>query len=59
MFWRDLVAFTWSIETMDGRDAVCAMLSDHRALQIKARLEGIATQVHKPQPFTRPPLRAM
>ena len=27
-FWRDVVAFTWSIETMDGRPAICAMLVD-------------------------------
>jgi putative flavoprotein involved in K+ transport len=30
----------------------------HLALQIKARLEGIATPVHNPQPFVRPPLGA-
>jgi putative flavoprotein involved in K+ transport len=26
-FWRDLVAFTWNIKTMEGRDAVADMLS--------------------------------
>ncbi len=25
-YWRDLVAFTWNITTLEGRDAVCAML---------------------------------
>lgn len=25
-FWRDLVAFTWDIRTMEGRDAITAML---------------------------------
>jgi putative flavoprotein involved in K+ transport len=25
-FWRDLVAFTWNVATMDGRDAIVAML---------------------------------
>ena len=30
----------------------------HLALQIKARLEGIATLVHNPQPFVRPPFGA-
>jgi len=26
-FWRDLVAFTWNVKTLEGRDAVAAMLS--------------------------------
>ena len=25
-FWRDLVAFTWNLKTVEGRDAVAAML---------------------------------
>ena len=25
-YWRDLVAFTWNIVTLDGRDAICSML---------------------------------
>ena len=25
-FWRDLLAFTWNIKTMEGRDAIAAML---------------------------------
>jgi hypothetical protein len=25
-FWRDLSSFTWSIRTMEGRDAIAAML---------------------------------
>jgi len=27
-FWRDLVAFTWNIVTLEGRDAIAAMLRD-------------------------------
>ena len=26
-FWRDLVAFTWNIKTVEGRDGVAAMLT--------------------------------
>ncbi len=26
-FWRDLIAFTWNIETLEGRDAIAAMLT--------------------------------
>jgi putative flavoprotein involved in K+ transport len=26
-YWRDLTAFTWNIKTMEGRDAICAMLA--------------------------------
>jgi putative flavoprotein involved in K+ transport len=26
-FWRDLVAFTWNIETLEGRSAISAMLA--------------------------------
>ena len=25
-FWRDLVAFTWNVKTLEGRDAIAAML---------------------------------
>src|SRR5215468_10789573 len=31
-FWRDLVAFTWNIRTMEGRDQVRAMLASQLAL---------------------------
>ncbi|MDO6749378.1 hypothetical protein, partial [Gilvimarinus sp. 1_MG-2023] len=27
-FWRDLVAFTWNIKTLEGRDAIQAMLTE-------------------------------
>ncbi|MFZ4809245.1 MAG: NAD(P)-binding domain-containing protein [Hyphomicrobiaceae bacterium] len=30
-FWRDIVAFTWNIVTLDGRDAIAAMLRDRLA----------------------------
>jgi putative flavoprotein involved in K+ transport len=30
-FWRDLVAFTWNIRTMEGRDEIAAMLRDQLA----------------------------
>lgn len=33
-FWRDLVAFTWNIKTLEGRDDIAGMLS--------ARLDGTA-----------------
>ena len=26
-YWRDLVAFTWNIKTMEGREAIAGMLS--------------------------------
>ena len=26
-YWRDLVAFTWNIKTLEGRDAIAAMLA--------------------------------
>ena len=26
-FWRDLVAFTWNVKTLEGRDAIAAMLT--------------------------------
>jgi putative flavoprotein involved in K+ transport len=29
--WRDLLAFTWTIETISGRDAIAAMLTQHLA----------------------------
>ena len=25
-YWRDLIAFTWNIKTLEGRDQICAML---------------------------------
>jgi putative flavoprotein involved in K+ transport len=25
-FWRDLVAFTWNVKTLEGRDEIAAML---------------------------------
>jgi len=33
-FWRDMVSFTWNITTMEGRDAIRAMLSEC-ATQVK------------------------
>jgi putative flavoprotein involved in K+ transport len=35
-YWRDLVAFTWNIKTMEGRDQVRDMLT-HRLKQVKPR----------------------
>ena len=26
-FWRDLVAFTWNVKTLEGRDEIAAMLA--------------------------------
>ncbi len=37
-YWRDLVSFTWNIRTMEGREAIVAMLrsqlASHRTWQI-------------------------
>ena len=38
--WRDLVAFTWNIVTLDGPDAIAAMLGD-----VSARLRPIGLQI--------------
>src|SRR5215210_6865632 len=35
-YWRDLVAFTWNIKTMEGRDEVRDMLA-HRLTDVKPR----------------------
>jgi len=40
-YWRDLVAFTWNIKTMDGRDEVRDML-EHRLKDVKPRNWQIA-----------------
>ncbi|MCX7273891.1 MAG: NAD(P)/FAD-dependent oxidoreductase [Burkholderiales bacterium] len=44
-FWRDLVAFTWNIRTLDGRDEIAAMLATVLAGVRPAgwRLEGPAS----------------
>ncbi len=45
-YWRDLVAFTWNIKTMEGRDAIRAML-DARLDEVGAgdwRLDGEANE---------------
>ena len=38
-FWRDLVAFTWNIKTLEGRAAISAMLVADAALGAARRLE--------------------
>ena len=40
-YWRDLVAFTWNIKTMEGRDQVRDML-EHRLADVKPRNWQIA-----------------
>ena len=35
-YWRDLLAFTWNIKTMEGREAVRAMLDERLALTAPA-----------------------
>jgi putative flavoprotein involved in K+ transport len=45
-YWRDLVSFTWNIKTMEGRDAIRAML-DATAAAVKPRgwtIDGEATE---------------
>ena len=45
-FWRDLLAFTWTIRTLEGRDAIAAMLRDRlksvkpRAFKVEAAADG-------------------
>lgn len=41
-FWRDLVAFTWNIRTMEGRDEIAQMLD--------AQLSAIAPRDFRPTP---------
>ena len=36
-YWRDLVAFTWNVKTLEGRDEIAAML---RAVLLSVRPEG-------------------
>ncbi len=45
-FWRDLVGFTWNIATMDGADAIEAMLGAQlaQALPVSFTLQGDAVQ---------------
>ena len=31
-YWRDLIAFTWTIRTLEGRDAIASMATDRAAL---------------------------
>ncbi|HVY86948.1 MAG TPA: NAD(P)/FAD-dependent oxidoreductase [Caulobacterales bacterium] len=46
-FWRDFVAFTWNIATMDGREAIRAMLAAQLdvVLPVRIKPEGDATVV--------------
>jgi len=46
-FWRDLVAFTWNIATMDGVDAIEAMLKEQlaSALPVSFSREGEVKEV--------------
>src|SRR5690606_35731483 len=45
-FWRDMVAFTWNIATMDGAEAIEAMLREQlaQALPVSFSLEGDGVQ---------------
>ena len=45
-YWRDLVAFTWNLKTMEGRDAIATMLDTTLAgaKPRNWRLEGEATE---------------
>ncbi|CAB3769391.1 flavin-containing monooxygenase [Paraburkholderia humisilvae] len=45
-FWRDLVAFTWDIRTMEGRDAIRAML-DATLASIRPRGWAVAEPVRQ------------
>ena len=48
-YWRDLVAFTWNIKTMEGRDQVRDMLSS-RLARAKPRNWKIARGKAQPNP---------
>jgi putative flavoprotein involved in K+ transport len=45
-FWRDLVAFTWNVKTMEGRDEIAAMLGTQLAAANPTiwRINGEPTQ---------------
>jgi hypothetical protein len=46
-FWGDMVAFTWNIKTMEGKEEVRKLLeATLRHVQIKAREVGISTPVY-------------
>ena len=47
-YWRDLVAFTWNIKTMEGRDEICAMLNARAAETAPSAwaLDGVPTASH-------------
>lgn len=46
-FWREMVAFTWNIKTMEGKEEVRKLLeATLRHVQIKAREVGISTPVY-------------
>ena len=47
-YWRDLVAFTWNIRTMEGRDAIAAMLEGTltSAASSNFQIEGEATELN-------------
>jgi putative flavoprotein involved in K+ transport len=38
-FWRDLAAFTWNIITLEGRDAIAAMLAETKPRATQFRLD--------------------
>ena len=42
-FWRDLVAFTWNITTLEGRDAIRDMLAARIDAVREARARGVLT----------------
>ncbi len=44
-YWRDLLAFTWNIITLEGREQICAMLIEclHGINPVNISLDGVAT----------------
>jgi putative flavoprotein involved in K+ transport len=48
MFWRDLVAFTWNVKTLEGRDEIAAMLRAQLAAAnpVIWRIDGEPTQLN-------------
>jgi putative flavoprotein involved in K+ transport len=46
-FWRDLVAFTWNLKTVEGREGVADML-EHRLAETDRRDSGRARRRRRP-----------
>ena len=51
-YWRDLVSFTWNISTLEGRDAIRAMLEAHAG---RRAADGLGrSRARRPRPAASP-----